>query len=410
MLCIIALLFPVSSTFVQSSSYALSLSQSSSKFEVTKSLSSSPLLFLISINSPPFFEFDNTTSSFNFSCDYFDSQGWILNSNSLLISIPGSVSGTAYLGTYSLSQPPYYSVKQSTISTSACLDTCTNGGVCNSGTCDCTNYYGGYSCEVELTPTVVGIQNLVQLQPGAWGFYRIEAQADLFIQASASSSGKYMLFIEAEVSGNEIPTMLDSQSAEFDEDNSIFGTYFINSGSAVRIGIYCSDSSYCTGFFQADAVQNMNAMWIIIFSVIIGCFLLTSIPITIVYCSNRGGKNKPNCTQLSKEQMQVMFPGKEYVGEDLCPICLEVLGNGGICRELACSHLFHAGCIDEWTTSNLFCPVCKQNLILEFNLKKYTEQGESEESEGRSKKVSNEIVNHHENKVIDEHIRLNTEA
>ncbi|KAL1919793.1 uncharacterized protein VTP21DRAFT_1724 [Calcarisporiella thermophila] len=50
--------------------------------------------------------------------------------------------------------------------------------------------------------------------------------------------------------------------------------------------------------------------------------------------------------------------------EDVCPICLEVVGEGELVRRLDCQHEFHVDCIDQWFVGkqSSCCPTCKAEL------------------------------------------------
>jgi hypothetical protein len=53
-------------------------------------------------------------------------------------------------------------------------------------------------------------------------------------------------------------------------------------------------------------------------------------------------------------------------GEDICPICVEVLSKGedDVCYPLNCpTHLHHLVCLQKWCEIRNICPLCKQ----EFN-------------------------------------------
>lgn len=45
-----------------------------------------------------------------------------------------------------------------------------------------------------------------------------------------------------------------------------------------------------------------------------------------------------------------------------CTICLEELGNGVEATQLACSHVYHDGCIGRWLETNSRCPLCRCEL------------------------------------------------
>lgn len=47
---------------------------------------------------------------------------------------------------------------------------------------------------------------------------------------------------------------------------------------------------------------------------------------------------------------------------DSCSICLESFIFGEKVRKTVCKHIFHLECIDEWTSINNVCPLCKSDM------------------------------------------------
>ncbi|EEP80501.1 predicted protein [Uncinocarpus reesii 1704] len=48
---------------------------------------------------------------------------------------------------------------------------------------------------------------------------------------------------------------------------------------------------------------------------------------------------------------------------DYCAICLDVLKDDSIVRNLTCHHIFHSTCIDPWLTGRTArCPICKTDM------------------------------------------------
>ncbi|EER89870.1 hypothetical protein BDA96_10G206000 [Sorghum bicolor] len=58
------------------------------------------------------------------------------------------------------------------------------------------------------------------------------------------------------------------------------------------------------------------------------------------------------------------FPYKDDAAAAQCAVCLEGMKDGEAARRLpACSHAFHAGCIDMWLDSHATCPVCRSHVV-----------------------------------------------
>jgi len=62
------------------------------------------------------------------------------------------------------------------------------------------------------------------------------------------------------------------------------------------------------------------------------------------------------------------------VADELCAICIELLGDGGGCGSpapakrrctLACGHHFHTDCIHRWLANSRQCPLCKREAALQ---------------------------------------------
>jgi len=47
-----------------------------------------------------------------------------------------------------------------------------------------------------------------------------------------------------------------------------------------------------------------------------------------------------------------------------CSICRSDITEGCIVRELRCSHVYHAGCIDQWLSTHSSCPMCREAIVV----------------------------------------------
>lgn len=354
--------------FEKYASYEFAVSSSDTKFEVVKGVSTEALFCMIRMGEWPYLNFDTNKNSWDFSSDFFDLQGWVENSNSLMLSVPGNISGIAYLGIYSENEQPDYYIKLTTKSSSSCLKPCQNGGVCISGTCQCLINYGGYSCEIELKKIFTDTKYTIDLPSYQWNYFRVETKKYLKIIGVSESTADFQLFINTETSTFQLPNMIDSQGIYFETNGKHFEGHFNHAETSVRIGIFCFASDQCQGTIEINEIQTQDVLWIIIFCSVLGFFIVTSIPLAIICCRKRIEIKKKKNIQLNKQQMEVLFPLKEFDGDskEICTICLEVLANHKMCRRLPCDHYFHDECIDEWANSNLHCPICKQNVLVGY--------------------------------------------
>lgn len=346
--------------------YYLAKTPSEHKFQLTKAKNTKSMLFMISINKYPIFEFLPEIDDWNCSADYYDTRGWITNSDTLLISIPSGKSGTAYAAVYTEDNNPFIQIDQDSKSPYLCLFVCKNGGVCNSGICVCTQDYGGDDCGININNDKGLIE--FQVKSMEWAFYRVEIDKEVFIKARALSEDQYRIFISSGYTGNEIPTMLNSKSYSFPQTKSSFSFKFKDLNAKFFImSIYCYALNQCSGSINFTGTSSKNMIWVVIFCVIVGSFVIISIPLGFLYCKRARAIQKIKIDNINKEQMESMFANFTYDKNKLdpCSICFEVMFDKP-CRELCCSHAYHVDCIDQWAASNPTCPVCKQGILTEY--------------------------------------------
>ncbi|OMJ87912.1 hypothetical protein SteCoe_10232 [Stentor coeruleus] len=324
------------------------------------------MLFMISFDKYPSFEFLSDLNDWSRSADYYDVLGWITNSDTLLISIPGDKSGIVYAAVYTEDKNPFVQIEESVKSPSLCLFVCKNGGICSNNKCVCSQDYGGDDCSIKMNNE----KDLIEFQVKSmeWAFYKVKIDKEILVKARALSDDKYRIFISSEYTGNEIPTMLNSKSYYFPQTESSFSfTYKDSKTKFIIMSIYCYAPNQCAGNINLIENSSKNMIWVIIFCVIVGSFVIISIPIGFLYCKRARAIRKIKIDNINKEQMENMFPNSIYDKNklDVCSICFEIMYDKP-CRELCCSHIYHVDCIDQWASSNPACPVCKQGMILEY--------------------------------------------
>jgi len=86
----------------------------------------------------------------------------------------------------------------------------------------------------------------------------------------------------------------------------------------------------------------------------------TRVPMRVVY-SHRVAHVPEERAPLVFDEVAV-GEGKLLGGHDTCPICLGEYEVGEKGNVLPCKHGFHEQCIQEWTTKNPTCPICRMSL------------------------------------------------
>ncbi|KAI3857768.1 hypothetical protein MKX03_023991 [Papaver bracteatum] len=74
--------------------------------------------------------------------------------------------------------------------------------------------------------------------------------------------------------------------------------------------------------------------------------------------SNAEGVGEGGGTLAAGNEKEFFISGEDAV----CSICLDKYAENEELRELPCSHLFHADCVDKWLKMNAACPLCKRGV------------------------------------------------
>ncbi|KAL2939785.1 RING-H2 finger protein ATL56, partial [Bienertia sinuspersici] len=82
---------------------------------------------------------------------------------------------------------------------------------------------------------------------------------------------------------------------------------------------------------------------------------------------NRRRPNSGNPDSSSGYSLELLksLPKSRFKGCETCPICLDNVMEGDICRVLpSCKHVFHLNCVDKWILKSPVCPVCRSSVKL----------------------------------------------
>mmetsp|Transcript_7969 Transcript_7969/g.24014 ORF Transcript_7969/g.24014 Transcript_7969/m.24014 type:complete len:363 (+) Transcript_7969:77-1165(+) len=77
------------------------------------------------------------------------------------------------------------------------------------------------------------------------------------------------------------------------------------------------------------------------------------------------GISKEDLAKIPIERIESTH-GKKTDEERTCTICLESFERGAMARKLMCNHFFHVDCVDSWLHENKMCPVCKTEVLQNY--------------------------------------------
>jgi hypothetical protein len=86
-----------------------------------------------------------------------------------------------------------------------------------------------------------------------------------------------------------------------------------------------------------------------------------------IFFSNLSSNVTPNTTVLSKDDLNNISE-KKYseisTEENTCSICLNIIKQDEIIRQLDCKHVFHTKCIEKYLLEyNCKCPLCRKDVV-----------------------------------------------
>lgn len=111
--------------------------------------------------------------------------------------------------------------------------------------------------------------------------------------------------------------------------------------------------------FLPRRLHEPTGPWGLILDMILSLFVahgacrsvIDALPLEVV------GQKPDDCAPQSRGP-HINVPVKEG---DKCAICLGCYEQGDAVRHLACSHAFHAECVDVWLERKSLCPICKRD-------------------------------------------------
>ena len=345
---------------------------------LTKDQNSSPLLFLGSILGTPSFSF-GTNDDWVVSADYDDFQGWMKNSNPLLLRIEYAIASrlsNIYLLVYMRSGSSInYQITFSSISVDSCEHGCVYGQ-CSSGVCSCTdNWYMGYDCSIALNTLVVNYNYVTDLQPYNWGFALVSYSSASTINLDLEDimPGTRIFEIKSR-SGQELPSMINNDAEYWLGLGQSSNTFTINTSPLPYWvwGIYCYSNSECKANLKLyyPSSSSSSFMWIIIATIISLALICIATPIILRMILKFRERNEARVAvaqvESRKDQLRQKYPDEKYVEQEekaSCIICFEDFSEGCMVRKLNCTHTFHSKCIDEWYLNNNKCPLCKRDMF-----------------------------------------------
>lgn len=333
----------------------------------------------------------------NIRADYIDYNGWKNARNSHYIIVPYSyleAQQHVYIGVgnaLDILETIQYSVAVEYSLEYLCPADCSGYGKCNSANeCDCSREHIDYDCGVtaQYMDADKWYSFVVPSGQREYAYYELKDALSLTISVKWNGPSSLIVFDWDKHGNMELPT-----EDEFYQKTVIAST---NSVTETDIAIADVDGKYIyiaimnilstsnrglgiTLSVHAEYEKEGEEMRIILYILIVfsGLILVLWMTASILRCrANRltdrlSARQSPRrSTGLPKktiEEMSFITTFANVAGdknESLCTICMDEFVMNDYVRKLACDHLFHAKCIEEWFANNSCCCLCKRDYLV----------------------------------------------
>lgn len=325
--------------------------------------------------------------------DYVDYNGWKNHRNIHYITIPYQYFNTdlaVYIGvgnSLSYVELVEYNITVEYSEGALCPGDCLAKGSCGpANECDCDHGYIDYDCSV-LAPYMNPDEWYsfeVPLGQRRYGYFKMKEPLSLSISLKWDGPSSYLAFDWNGHDEIELPSEYESFKEVVLATGNSVATLRFNvddiDGEYLYIGLMNIVSSADRELrisvkinAEYDYEPNMELL-MYIFIGLSGFIVMLWVIGGIIRCKINTIEGRVRVAQapqgtagLSKEVIDKEFPVMAYRtiakkdNESLCTICLEEFVMKDNVRKLACTHLFHAACIEEWFSTNKYCCLCKRD-------------------------------------------------
>ncbi|CAG9334240.1 unnamed protein product [Blepharisma stoltei] len=283
-----------------------------------------------------------------------------------------------YLGIYSASSKSFsYSLYATASSEIPCYNGCSGNGLCSSGLCNCTEGFIGRDCSVRSTKLALEIQATLSLSSCCWKYADLsllDYSKDLQINITSSTYiDIYMKPYDLYEYNSVLPSKLESEAHKYGYNTFSFKISLKNIGpwyfAFYNPSHSTSTFTLTTRTVDSSSSSSSNIIYIIA-SVSAAVFLITLIfAIYKIKTHNKASTVSEDSIRpefIDKNFPKIAFKKRKHKANCKdCAICLDKFKDSDMIRELACSHIYHARCIDLWFERNTFCCLCKREIMSE---------------------------------------------
>lgn len=327
----------------------------------------------------PIFEYLSKQKSWMSNCEICDVENWASGKSDMLILPSNSLNETLFISLFTTKDinrnKEDLRLRLEYHSSPYCPNKCSNNGICIVSGCHCDKWFTGYDCSIKIDPFKLDSWKHDVIPAYSWQFYVTTLKENInYVHIEFDESrvpSNLQVYLIPSNSYNSMPSMVHyREKISFPSSNKILTRYYIKE-KYLLWSLFCSQDIPCSYSVNLEFKQH-NKKALILISVISTISVLFCIfsSVGAIYlfrkCNIKYQILENSERVISIYDMNIFFPKrKRVVGikeNDQCCICLQEIGNVDV-RVLGCFHAFHANCIDMWTKTSCFCPVCKRSLI-----------------------------------------------
>lgn len=249
---------------------------------------------------------------------------------------------------------------------------CSKGGYLVGGKCKCFDGFAGDDCSLGLIDLNQNSSYWGKVEPFELMFFSITVEDEEFNVEINSKSENLQSFFWTSFNKTEIrlPSFLNlDNDLEYLKGST---TISLKSASSQEIkvffSIFCFTDQPCEVTITLNSISNnenkgnssSRILLIAVLSITIPIFIsiLGLIMLKFSNSSNPAKKNKGLSGDSINTYADIIYVDEDMQNEE-CAICYENYAEYVEAKKVACGHVFHTECIDQWALINAHCPLCR---------------------------------------------------